>query len=278
MTTQMTDREAQIEREQVEWVFGLTGGELNAGPTPYTYQAEGYDITDHTYKMMTKSGHFAYTYDGVPDYAGHSEFPDVYDNHVDYFTAVTDCLYGGPPDTITVAGKVYTKVREWSNSGETECCYSQGDDGPNVTEEQAVKSDYSDRRYCPYCEADEGEEHGCIYLGDGWYEVVYRHDGIQAMRDCAEAHNINVWMSDAVDAACSDPECGNTETHEHEFYYACAENQECGECGGATESQGAKPKWWWQTCSPGCLPDSDIMGPFDDEVEALEDATSDLMD
>jgi hypothetical protein len=31
--------------------------------------------------------------------------------------------------------------------------------------------------------------------------------------------------------------------------------------------------WYWWTCSPGCLPDSDAIGPFRSEDEALNDAT-----
>ena len=30
--------------------------------------------------------------------------------------------------------------------------------------------------------------------------------------------------------------------------------------------------WYWQTCLPGCLPDSDPVGPFDTKAEALADA------
>ena len=30
--------------------------------------------------------------------------------------------------------------------------------------------------------------------------------------------------------------------------------------------------WYWQACFPGCLPDSDPVGPFDTEAEALADA------
>lgn len=30
--------------------------------------------------------------------------------------------------------------------------------------------------------------------------------------------------------------------------------------------------WYWWTCCPGCLPDSDASGPFDTEEEANEDA------
>jgi hypothetical protein len=33
--------------------------------------------------------------------------------------------------------------------------------------------------------------------------------------------------------------------------------------------------WYWWACMPGCLPDSDAIGPFATEQEALEDAQSD---
>jgi len=28
--------------------------------------------------------------------------------------------------------------------------------------------------------------------------------------------------------------------------------------------------WYWWSCFPGCLPDSDPFGPFDSEAEAIE--------
>jgi hypothetical protein len=30
--------------------------------------------------------------------------------------------------------------------------------------------------------------------------------------------------------------------------------------------------WYWWSCFPGCLPDSEPVGPFDTEAEALADA------
>lgn len=30
--------------------------------------------------------------------------------------------------------------------------------------------------------------------------------------------------------------------------------------------------WYWWTCFPGCLPDSDPVGPFNTEQDALKDA------
>jgi hypothetical protein len=32
--------------------------------------------------------------------------------------------------------------------------------------------------------------------------------------------------------------------------------------------------YYWQSCFPGCLPDSDPIGPFETEAEALADAQS----
>ena len=32
--------------------------------------------------------------------------------------------------------------------------------------------------------------------------------------------------------------------------------------------------WYWWVCFPGCLPDSDPIGPFASEREAIEDAQS----
>ncbi|KKN57558.1 hypothetical protein LCGC14_0561040 [marine sediment metagenome] len=33
-----------------------------------------------------------------------------------------------------------------------------------------------------------------------------------------------------------------------------------------------EPGWYWWSCFPGCLPDSEAFGPFDTKEKALEDA------
>jgi hypothetical protein len=38
------------------------------------------------------------------------------------------------------------------------------------------------------------------------------------------------------------------------------------------EENGITGGWFWWTCFPGCLPDSDAIGPFATRREALEDA------
>lgn len=44
--------------------------------------------------------------------------------------------------------------------------------------------------------------------------------------------------------------------------------QACGLTGG----------WYWQSCFPGCMPDSDPVGPFDSYDEALADAREGVED
>lgn len=44
----------------------------------------------------------------------------------------------------------------------------------------------------------------------------------------------------------------------------CWRDEPDGECSGVG--------WYWWTCFPGCLPDSEPMGPFETEAEALADA------
>lgn len=38
------------------------------------------------------------------------------------------------------------------------------------------------------------------------------------------------------------------------------------------------PGWYYWFCFPGCMPDSDPMGPFETEAEALADAREGLED
>ena len=46
---------------------------------------------------------------------------------------------------------------------------------------------------------------------------------------------------------------------------------------GEPEGEGyTEAGWYWWSCSPGCLPDSDPSGPFASEEEALRDARQGL--
>ena len=55
------------------------------------------------------------------------------------------------------------------------------------------------------------------------------------------------------------------------FYLTTAEAIERTEDSGDDYEAG----WYWHSCLPGCLPDSEPMGPFATQTEALTDAQSD---
>lgn len=52
-------------------------------------------------------------------------------------------------------------------------------------------------------------------------------------------------------------------------YGECIVNEDDDCCGSG---------WYWQACFPGCLPDSDPIGPFDTEAAALADAQASAED
>ena len=60
------------------------------------------------------------------------------------------------------------------------------------------------------------------------------------------------------------------------WYYDANRQADCWTDGsGSTLSGEQMPTgWYWQSCFPGCLPDSEPIGPFDTETEALADAQS----
>lgn len=155
----------KIEKEQVEWVFSLTGGELADAPLRFA------EVKTEPYRMAgglkgsvltVRRWWRRWWYDGVPEYA-RRDLTGGWDDQ-NYITIVTDCLFGEPPKKIIAKGKVWRRVAVYTSSGEGEC----PGHGRAVAEDEA-----KDGR-CPLCEDPVGKEHGMIYLGDGWAEVVYR--------------------------------------------------------------------------------------------------------
>jgi hypothetical protein len=242
-------REAQIEREQIESVFGLGGGELNSDP--WVVKADDREIS------------YLYNYDGPPEYA---DFDDRHDR--DYVTVVTQALYSPIEPILTSAdGSIYRLRADYSSSGETECCYRSG-----APEDAIVKAEQAHNGECPYCATPVGEAHGHIYIGDGWIEAVYRRDRTPA--ELAEAHNIECWEDRVWDLSCG--KCGDTSAHDG---YVDANGAICPECSkecSATDT--GKDAWFYWTCLPGCLPEGDANGPYDTEAEALAAATEGLED
>lgn len=141
--------EQQRERSQVEVVFGLTGGELCEGAWQATERDSETVWTFHHY------------YEFPPEYAERD-----FDSTAHSFrTVVRSNMFGEPPEQL--AG--WTKVATFGNSGEAECP-GQHEETNLVRAEQCAEG--SDR--CFYCEAQVGEAHGYVYIGDGWAEVVYQ--------------------------------------------------------------------------------------------------------
>ena len=136
--------ERDIEREEIEVVFGLTGGELN---------------TD-------SFGPFKYNYDGPPEWTKgqRGQFHDWHS--VDYMTGIHYGLFTPPPDCFehegTLRGLVYQKVASFASSGEAECLCND------------VETADLDGDCCSVCENEyDSSNRGYVYIGDGWSEVVY---------------------------------------------------------------------------------------------------------
>jgi hypothetical protein len=140
------------EKRQIEEVFGLTGGELADAPLRYAYHVEPGGPGDEPVKRRWAR----YFYDGRPAYEERRA-----QESGSFITIVACELFGTMPRVIQARGKRWRKVASYTVSGETEC--------PGKAAEDVVTA-----VRCSYCEADVGEEHGMIYIGDGWSEVVYR--------------------------------------------------------------------------------------------------------
>ncbi len=95
--------------------------------------------------------------EGVPDYV-ESEFRDY---EGDFRTIYYDALFGDlAPEIVDFEDARWVRVRGYTHSGERDCPWSNSG---RIEEEE-----------CPLCEEVQGEEHGCVYIGDGWMELVYR--------------------------------------------------------------------------------------------------------
>ena len=154
-----TSQEAKIEREQVEWVFGLTGGELADRPMRYAYRESANYSTGKMEPHEYRRAWARYSYEGTPEY---SEI-EPHTRNGSFLTMVWDSgAYGShqPPTIMHAQGKRWRKVASYTSSGETEC--------PGVDCEEPIPADG-----CPLCEGSADEGHGMIYLGEGWCEVVY---------------------------------------------------------------------------------------------------------
>ena len=166
------------EKSQVEEVFGLTGGELSDKPMriaelkydpgiPSMIEKWG---KSYAPKWIAKRWWVRYFYDGVPSYVER----DFRNMSGSFFTMVKNCLFGSPALHIVAQGKIWRRVATYTSSGETDCPFQGVSDEDVPWAERTHLGDRSTVHHCPACEAEKGEEHGCIYLGEGWAEIVYR--------------------------------------------------------------------------------------------------------
>lgn len=136
------------EREEIEAVFCLGGGELEAVPWALGGGREA-----------------PWWYEGAPEYA-HDE-PGLDGDHVR--TAIVWEQFGkGPEEVWDVDGRVWELKHRFVSSGETECPW-----GPRPVGEGEPAPPVDDRGRCPLCEEDAGAPHGMVYIGDAWAELVY---------------------------------------------------------------------------------------------------------
>lgn len=177
--------DAAVERECVEAVFALGGGELADEPwEPWVAS----DATEADIAWSARTGiqpklserwTFRYHYDGVPEYAD-GDFADRHGFGVDYCTVVRDCMFGELPEVLHDRGSTWHRVASYQSSGEMEC--PRGHDGvPGaIVGAEPWRAEWKGERpledpdRCPLCEEERGQPHGYVYIGDGWCEVVYR--------------------------------------------------------------------------------------------------------
>ncbi len=143
--------EERLEHEKMEQVTGETGGDL--GPWE-VIAADGTPVRRQ------------WTIDFAPEYMQREveqEFGDGQFKTVWY----GDGGNFGPSFDGQLRDKdgLWRQVRQFAAGHEPECPYLYGDDGNNVVLEHTYCGEYPGLK-CRLCEADLGEEHGVIYLGE----------------------------------------------------------------------------------------------------------------
>ena len=132
-------------------------------------------------------------------------------------------------------------------------------------------------------------------INDAWYlhgselEQAYddagvgnnprENNGMAAIYCWIEQH-VNEWYSDKAEDIFEEWKVKHraAKLKNVEIFYVSAEDFENAEPGTwqalLTRASQGLPGYYWWTCSPGCLPDSEAAGPFETREEAEEDAIS----
>ena len=154
LTWPVYQSEAQQEREQVENVYGLGGGELD-------------DSGDNF-------GGYAFWYEGAPEYADEAR---DYDNEYRTVLMLGGGFLPNPEKTLEADGQTWTFAANYMNSGESDCwvCGSGGNGKEWWAEEFEKEHGEAPRPddQCGLCETEFNDMPGMVYIGDG-YEAVYK--------------------------------------------------------------------------------------------------------
>ena len=100
------------------------------------------------------------------------------------------------------------------------------------------------------------------------YSDPSRADDPPAMPD------IEIWQARPIVVVCE--QCGNTVAPwGGEYDMPAIYCPQCGEQAEGRFAQASTGSWWWWSCFPGCLPDSDPFGPYATQAEAEAAALAD---
>jgi hypothetical protein len=85
--------------------------------------------------------------------------------------------------------------------------------------------------------------------------------------------DVEVFQLTATEVAERDEDLCSEYSKRHEFRL-CHMNSRTREAmlDAIVSENGLVGGWYWWSCFPGCLPDSDAIGPFDTKAEAIADA------
>ena len=93
--------------------------------------------------------------------------------------------------------------------------------------------------------------------------------------------DLEVWRAEVYRYDCQ--HCGSVTNLDENSATADPDGAVCPSCERGGPGEGTLVRtgcqaWWWRSCFPGCLPDSDTFGPFDSKAEALADARDGMDD
>jgi hypothetical protein len=116
----MYPKQDEKERATIEWVLGLTGGELEDKPLRFLGERSWHD-GEGTGEWTRRWARYWYPF--APSYVEEIERRW----RGDVMTIVSNDLYGDLPSRIYAKGKRWRKVARYANSGEVECPNGQGE-------------------------------------------------------------------------------------------------------------------------------------------------------